>query len=209
MQSLFQKSCKKITRGFTLVETLVAITVLLVVIIGPMTIAQKGMQNAYYAGDQTTAVYLAQEAIEAVQKLRDDVALQNFQDYKTDGNDHDGDTRSWYTSLNGNCKDSDGCDVDFQSGGPVFSRDCTSSSNCLLKVSTAWPPTGVRVYGYNAAWLTNSIYTRSIKVGAYVDGGYPVTVTVRWMANIFGNPTNNARSVVLQTYIYDHYKRYE
>jgi prepilin-type N-terminal cleavage/methylation domain-containing protein len=49
-------------RGFTLVETLVAVTVLLLVIVGPMTVAQKGIQNAYFANEQVTAVFLAQEA---------------------------------------------------------------------------------------------------------------------------------------------------
>ena len=62
-------------RGFTLVETLVAITILLIVIVGPMTIASRGMQTAFYAGDQTTAIYLAQEGIEHIQRLRDDTAL--------------------------------------------------------------------------------------------------------------------------------------
>ncbi len=36
----------KNSNGFTLVETLVAIGVLLLAIIGPMTVAQKGIQNA-------------------------------------------------------------------------------------------------------------------------------------------------------------------
>ena len=36
-------------KGFTLVESLVAIGILLVVIIGPLTIAQKGIQQAYFA----------------------------------------------------------------------------------------------------------------------------------------------------------------
>jgi type II secretory pathway pseudopilin PulG len=61
--------------GFTLVETLVAITVLLVAIVGPMTIAAQGLQASFFAREETTAVYLAQEGIEAVERARDNGAL--------------------------------------------------------------------------------------------------------------------------------------
>ncbi len=190
-------------RGFTLVETLVAVTILLVVITGPMTIASNGMKNSYYAGDQTTAVYLAQEAIEAVQKLRDDNALAAYNVYKT-GGVYSGFTIDWWTNLNPNCKDSDGCDVDFSSGSLVFNRDCTTISLCLLKVDTGGTYSS-RVYGYTAGW-SDSTFTRRIQVGALSGGAVPVTVTVSWNASVFNNTT---RSVVLQTYIYDQYKRYE
>ncbi len=192
-------------RGFTLVETLVAVTILLVVITGPMTIASNGMKNSYYAGDQTTAVYLAQEAIEAVQKLRDDEALTAYNVYKTGGS-YGGNTTDWYASLNGLCKVVGGCDVDFSSGSPVFNRNC-ALGNCLLKVDTDGTYSG-RVYGYTAGW-SDSIFTRRIQVGALSGGAVPVTVTVSWNASIFGSVAANARSVVLQTYIYDQYKRYE
>jgi prepilin-type N-terminal cleavage/methylation domain-containing protein len=200
---------KKNRKGFTLVETLVAVTVLLLVVIGPMTIAQKGIKSALYAEDQITAVYLAQEAIEHMERLRDDAALTNYIDYKTDGNDNDGDTWSWYTAIDVNCKQADGCDADF-SATPVTFRDCTTASNCLLNVNTV-DPNLTRVYGYTVGtnWV-QSLFTRRIVLGTpLVVGteiiGVPVTVTVSWNASLFGS----IKTVTLQTYLYDMYDRYE
>lgn len=62
---------KDTEKGFTLIETLVAITILLVSIGGPLTIAQKGISSAVFARDQITAFYLAQEAIEYIRATRD------------------------------------------------------------------------------------------------------------------------------------------
>lgn len=59
------------TRGFTLLETLVAITVLLMALTGPFAIAQQSLKSSYYARDQVTAFYLAQEGIEYVRAMRD------------------------------------------------------------------------------------------------------------------------------------------
>jgi hypothetical protein len=171
-----------------------------------MTIASNGMKNSYYAGDQTTAVYLAQEAIEAVQKLRDDNALAAYNVYKTGGN-YSGLTAGWRTNLDSDCTSGSGCDVDFSSGSPIFNKDCDDVNECKLKVDTDGSYSD-RVYGYTSGW-SPSIFTRRIQVGPPSNGAVPVTVTVSWNASIFGNPTDNARSVVLQTYVYDQYKRYE
>ncbi|MEK7184741.1 MAG: prepilin-type N-terminal cleavage/methylation domain-containing protein [Patescibacteria group bacterium] len=52
--------------GFTIIETLVAITILMISIAGPLTIAQKGLTASIYARDQITASYLSQELMEKI-----------------------------------------------------------------------------------------------------------------------------------------------
>ena len=64
-----------VPRGFTLIETLVAVMLLSVAIVAPMSLASKSLSTAYYARDQITAFYLAQEAIEAVRSIRDSQIL--------------------------------------------------------------------------------------------------------------------------------------
>jgi prepilin-type N-terminal cleavage/methylation domain-containing protein len=61
--------------GYSLVEVLVAITVLLIALVGPLTIAYAGLKRANFSQDQTAAIFLAQEGIEAIVKLREDGAL--------------------------------------------------------------------------------------------------------------------------------------
>ncbi|MGC9602477.1 MAG: prepilin-type N-terminal cleavage/methylation domain-containing protein [Minisyncoccia bacterium] len=58
-------------KGFTLVETLIAISVLAIAITGPLVIAQEGLQAALISKDQITAFYLAQDAIEYIRYARD------------------------------------------------------------------------------------------------------------------------------------------
>jgi prepilin-type N-terminal cleavage/methylation domain-containing protein len=146
--------------GFTLVETLVAIAVLLLIIIGPISAAQKGIQQAYYANEQASAVFLAQEAIEAVRERRDDRALQAWNNQSSVL-----DTSAWSTA---------GCSG---TSGPLA---CSVVKDGVT-------------------------YTRAVTIGT---GGSerPVTVTISWTNNsLFGGAT---RSIVLQTYLYDHYRRF-
>lgn len=58
-------------RGFTLIETFVAVTLLAIAVAGPMTIANKSVHTARISKQRVTATYLAQEAIEYVRKVRD------------------------------------------------------------------------------------------------------------------------------------------
>lgn len=173
-------------RGFTLVETLVAITVLLLVVIGPMTVAQRGIQNAYFAAEQATAVFLAQEAIEAVRELRDGAALVAFD---TDGG---GNTSGWASSLPAEC--SSGCAY---VGGGQFGT-CAGNNACRLKVDSTTEK-------YNHQTGADSPFTRTVIINES-GGNAEVAVTVSWEGHIFGGGT---REVVLQTWIYDHYERYE
>ncbi len=71
MKKLINKIKQKEREGFTIVETLVAITILMIAIVGPMTISQKGLMASIYAKDQVTASFLAQDAMEYMTNLRD------------------------------------------------------------------------------------------------------------------------------------------
>lgn len=62
--------------AFTMIETLVAITILTMSVAAPLTLAAKSLQAAQYSRDQIVAFNLAQEAIEVVRAQRDSNLIQ-------------------------------------------------------------------------------------------------------------------------------------
>lgn len=67
---------KDVRRGFTLIETLVAITILVVAVSTPISLAAQSLFTAFYAKDQTVAFYLAQEGVEMIKNKRDSNLLR-------------------------------------------------------------------------------------------------------------------------------------
>src|SRR3989344_2986288 len=131
-------------RGFTLVETLVAVTILLFAIVGPMTIASQSIKAAQFAREELTAVFLAQEGIELVLERRDNDAL-NVPDTTWD----------WYDmTLPAGCKLNSGCGLDALGS----SRNCSSQS-CTLKFDSS----GTNFYYYGSGGIVSK-YTRVITV---------------------------------------------
>ncbi|MFA5023196.1 MAG: hypothetical protein WC385_02345 [Candidatus Paceibacterota bacterium] len=53
-----------LSKGFTLVETFVAIIVLMITVLGPMSLLSNALRDSRYIKDQITATYLAQEGVE-------------------------------------------------------------------------------------------------------------------------------------------------
>lgn len=70
---------QKRNKGFTLVEALVAISVLMVAVVSPITIAQKGLSSALFSKDQMIASFLAQDTIEFIKGIRDDNVKGDFE----------------------------------------------------------------------------------------------------------------------------------
>jgi hypothetical protein len=62
---------KNYHRGFTLVETLGAVLLLSIALVGPMVIAEKGLQASLLAKDQNSAFNMAQDAVEYLRFARD------------------------------------------------------------------------------------------------------------------------------------------
>lgn len=66
---------KQKNKGFTLVETLIAIAIFSVSILGLMSVLASGISNTGYAKQKIIASYLAQEGIEYVRNMRDTKVL--------------------------------------------------------------------------------------------------------------------------------------
>lgn len=61
--------------GFTIIESLIAITIVVLAVTGAFSAAHNGITSALFSRDQITAFYLAQEAIEQIRNLRDQNGL--------------------------------------------------------------------------------------------------------------------------------------
>lgn len=72
-------------KGFTIIETLVAIAVLTIALVGPFYAVQQAMTQSFVARDKLIAASLAQEAIEYVRSVRD--------------NNYHNNRASWMTGL--------------------------------------------------------------------------------------------------------------
>jgi type II secretory pathway pseudopilin PulG len=73
---MFRKYRKQINsslrqeRGFTLIETFVAITILMITVLGPMTLLSRALQESLQIKEQIIATFLAQEGVELMMDNR-------------------------------------------------------------------------------------------------------------------------------------------
>lgn len=176
--------------GYSLVEVLVAITVLLIALVGPLTIAQSGLKRAINSREQTTSIFFSQEGLEAVVKLREDNALATYPDL-----DSLSTTWNYLTALNGRCTSANPCGVTIGDDGAITSSsfyNC-NATNCVMRYIS-----GARVpYKQGVVTGTASQYERKIAISV-TDESAVVTSTVTW-------GTRPDQTVELRTYVYNIY----
>lgn len=174
----------KLNRGFSLIETFVAISLLLIVIVGPMAISARTAKSSSFASEQIQAFFLAQEGLELAQKARDDLTLEEFRDSfgSGDGWNTFVDTGSLGTFAS--CFNS-GCGLEWDNGtvDQIKVVNCNPLTNCRLYLRG--------VNDSERSWYTHtnlgsgntSLFTRRIKfepVGSATNREIKVTAEVTW-----------------------------
>ena len=66
-------------KGFTLIEAMIAVTIVTFAVAGPLVTASRAIVAAKIAHDQLVASYLAQEGVEYIHLMRDDEYLAAYQ----------------------------------------------------------------------------------------------------------------------------------
>ncbi|MFA6257804.1 MAG: type II secretion system protein [Candidatus Paceibacterota bacterium] len=98
------KFLRQKNKAFTLVETLVSISIFTMSILGLMSILASSISNTNYVKQKITAEYLAQEGIEHARNIRDthvlyDISL-GWDNFKSDDSVTDYDSPSGYSNFN-------------------------------------------------------------------------------------------------------------
>lgn len=185
----------KNNRGFTLVESLVAIMIILTAITGAFAVAQSGLQASHTAKERVIAYFLAQETIEMVKNARDHNNLERYRNQST----IEGDPQSpaWLygmTNSGAPCAGSASCDWSMDLVDPdehdVYLGtfvSCPSGGCELLRDSDG-------LYSY-ADGGTPSGFWRELKITELISGvEAEVSVTVSWGVG---------KSVVIKENIYN------
>lgn len=185
MKKIKEKAKKIIgNKGFTLLETLVAIFILVLAITGPMVFAQSTLRAAFQSRDQITAFYLAQDVIEFVKNVRDTNGLQ---------------AQSWLSGLE-NCTAAEGldgsvsCSIDTRYGAvDIDSCGGDECSNSLNEVSYS----GGTFLGHDSG--TPSRFTRTVWINEIETGREAeVVVQIDWESNVL----SGSKRIVVQENIY-------
>lgn len=206
---------KNKNRGFTIIETFVAITVLLIAVLGPLILLTRSISDGNYAKNQVTASFLAQEGLDLVVALSTkytnniNTSLKNFTNCDrthlcTVSADSEGDV-----NIVGICPLLLGC---FSLGDTVLFKE--ESSLYLHPASSG----GYGYYNHDSTNGTKTIFKREVwfqkittdpvlAVGSEIKGqtgnindefiGYRVYVGVNW------NDKGISRSTIVSTIVYE------
>ncbi|KKR32076.1 MAG: hypothetical protein UT65_C0009G0004 [Parcubacteria group bacterium GW2011_GWF2_39_8b] len=164
----------KNSNGFTLVETLVAISILTLSIAGAFTAVQSGIQSSTFAKDQITAFWLAQEGMEFIKNRRDENALNSIS----------GGSATWLSGLS--AVSDDPC---WFGGGGVSQKTCiidspipSNTAPCSLGFGTCpniKQDATSGLFGHASSW-TDTNFKREIQFQSISANEVLITIKISW-----------------------------
>ncbi len=163
-------------RGFTLIETFVAITILLMAIVGPLTLATRSLFSALVARDQLVASYLAQDAVEFVRYRRDSNFLAGS---------------SWLSGDLSLCITPKVCQID------TANDTISECPNGVCPDLTYNDVAGIYGYG-NGSGDNPTSFQRTVTLSPVVNNPgneYTVDVKVSWQTSSFQNNFTSKESI--------------
>lgn len=167
---MMTKNKLKRNNGFTLVETLVAISILSISIAATFTAVQNGIQNSTEARDQTVAFFLAQEAVEYIKNMRDQNALNSI----------NGGANNWLTGISDLASDpcyfGKVCRVDAITQNTSYCGMAFDTCSVLNQNSTS----GLFSYTSGSGWNT-TVFKRELRFREVVPNEeVEITVRMSW-----------------------------
>jgi len=166
-------------RGFTLIETMVAVLILSTSITSLLTLTSSSLFAAKYANNEITANYLLQEAVDYIRNDRDSVVFQQR-------NSGDATSVSWNTFLakygyiNSSCFSPTGCYLDITEQTPLnVIRACSSPCTTMYFDPAA---NHKEFYTYSTDFGSASTFRRTItmQLNPSNNNELLVTVTIDW-----------------------------
>lgn len=148
-------------KGFTIVESMVAISILTIAIMGATSAAQSGLASYSLSKEQTIAFYLAQEGFEQIRNIRDENRIKKV---------------SWLAGIANNSTD------------PCFFGELCTVSPIESSTPIRCPSSGCPVirynkisgfYGYNSLWDQTN-FRREISLKRVNNDEVSITVRVIW-----------------------------
>ena len=155
-------------KGFTIIETLVAISILVTAIVGTSTAVQGAISSYTHSKDQIIAFYLAQEGFEQIRNLRDESRLKN---------------RNWLTGIAENSSDAcyfgKVCIV-----SPVDTQAPVSCSGGAGSCPYLRQEAATGFFGYTSTWNVTPFRREITLTSIEADKEIMVTVTVNWSKGV-------------------------
>lgn len=171
-------------QGFTLLEVLIAVTILVFAITATFTSAQSGLQSSQESKNQIISYYIAQEAIEYIRNLRDTNSIVRIATPTT----------NWLKDIaeNGNSSTDDPCFPGTYCTVDAVNSTLTQCSGGLngcpnLMQNTTQGSPSYLMYGYGSAgagWV-NTNFKRVIQIEKLGATEAKIIVTVYWSRGSF------------------------
>lgn len=157
-------------KGFTLIETMVAITILTLAVAAPLFTASRAIIAARAASNQLTGSYLAQEGVEYVRMLRDNYYLSAYADVINRATASTTGWANFKTSLS-----NAGCLT-----GCAFDPAVPGLSSCPSGTCAPLYRAPTNVYTQQSSGNTKTIFTRTIQASAVSPTEERIISTVTW-----------------------------